>query len=1119
MHNANNQQQQLYAQKTLTPILSPQQRRQNFKTLKTGSSSMQSSMSYPNIRKSKFKAVKYIKLGQGGDSQIHEKIANPLLSLDRNSYEKLNINEDLSELVLDEKLFPSLKQQDQARKFKQLNAIPETSEFKSPKNNSQTLSSNENFYSKQGTIFQKNPNDLKQVELLLKSGFDLNVTDRQRRNLIHYLAIKGSAQMLQIVTEYLKYISNLQNQLQAISKTTRATIGEKKNSEKLSNQGHQLNLSRGRNSSLNQRIASNISDQHNQLTKNIPSNFSLENSSHHFPPNEKLLQLSQMIDQCFKNENDVIEQLRKRQGTLKKNGMKASNNGDIQSLSIGRAFSEQKFKSKDYIALTQQTHTHQFKPEFLHYKRSLEFSGSLKHINQQDSKGLTPLHVAVINRNLEIIIFLLNNGANLFLIDNRRKMAVDYIKVENEEDIEGHKMLALLLEKMKYKESHYFEHLALKKIKIDKSHRLMSEQELKQPTSLQNGGNLKLQLNEKILASFSNKLLESFQFGSHSDNALLYCIRINNLEFFKYFVKRKIRLSVIDGLGFNALHYCVAFDRLDFLRFLFQDFQTKLVKTLDQLDDMMFETDRKHHRTQSENIINQKSMLQPIEIRIEKFFWVQDALKCLDKAALVDGNTVLHKASQIGNLEMINFIIQTVIQRERLIKTEKDQGYLNLSDVLEFTNNVNQTPLFVAAKYNNLDCISFLYDHGANIYTVDNKMENVLHYAIYNENEQMIKFLVNKDSKFMLRREKNIYDKIPIDLEKAQKFMTWLYTIWDAVDGGISNLVASYVKQRAYDVNQKRPGDLRTPLHIAVIGLKFDMVKLLIQLGADPIIVDIQGHNCEFYLSHSSDPNVKNIRRLLHRRISKAVMNSQGESGSQNNLNELSLKGLSINDDPFKNQSDFASVSNQVDARSQFSIPKVNIISVQEGGDDVEERERMDKLICEMNNKQLNIEIQQLDELKINFQQDMTLIQEKPEDKQVITALRRSSSQMNIENINLNQEEQLLISPKNNQRRRRTSKVQVRKNSGGAQTPISSNSSPGRRGSHNTNFFQQIDVQQNGFVVADQVVEAMKSMKQLLDSRIKFKNMIHHLEVEMKDCLITDEIFKTLMRQFAKIQQ
>lgn len=97
--------------------------------------------------------------------------------------------------------------------------------------------------------------------------------------------------------------------------------------------------------------------------------------------------------------------------------------------------------------------------------------------------------------------------------------------------------------------------------------------------------------------------------------------------------------------------------------------------------------------------------------------------------------------------------------------------------------------------------VNMLFDYGANIYTVDNKMQNVLHHSILNENENLIKFLVAKDQKFQLRKEKNIYDKIPIDLEKAQMFMTWLYTIWDAAEGGILNLVQTYIKQRSYEVN------------------------------------------------------------------------------------------------------------------------------------------------------------------------------------------------------------------------------------------------------------------------------------------------------------------------------
>lgn len=77
------------------------------------------------------------------------------------------------------------------------------------------------------------------------------------------------------------------------------------------------------------------------------------------------------------------------------------------------------------------------------------------------------------------------------------------------------------------------------------------------------------------------------------------------------------------------------------------------------------------------------------------------------------------------------------------------------------------TPIIVSAKFNNFHCVSLLVDHGSNLYVIDNKMQNVLHYAIFNENEHMIKFFTSKDDKFLLRKEKNIFGQIPMELEKA----------------------------------------------------------------------------------------------------------------------------------------------------------------------------------------------------------------------------------------------------------------------------------------------------------------------------------------------------------------
>ena len=53
----------------------------------------------------------------------------------------------------------------------------------------------------------------------------------------------------------------------------------------------------------------------------------------------------------------------------------------------------------------------------------------------------------------------------------------------------------------------------------------------------------------------------------------------------------------------------------------------------------------------------------------------------------------------------------------------------------------------------------------------------------------------------MLRKEKNLENKIPFDLEKAKYFMKWLYTIWDAAKAGMLDLVVRYVNNSDYEIN------------------------------------------------------------------------------------------------------------------------------------------------------------------------------------------------------------------------------------------------------------------------------------------------------------------------------
>ena len=73
-----------------------------------------------------------------------------------------------------------------------------------------------------------------------------------------------------------------------------------------------------------------------------------------------------------------------------------------------------------------------------------------------------------------------------------------------------------------------------------------------------------------------------------------------------------------------------------------------------------------------------------------------------------------------------------------------------------------------------------------------------------------------------------------MDLEKVRNFMHLLYSIWDVVKDGMIDYLDLYLEEGHYGVNDQRPSDLKTPLHIAVQRNNKEIVKMLLHKGADP---------------------------------------------------------------------------------------------------------------------------------------------------------------------------------------------------------------------------------------------------------------------------------------------
>ncbi len=81
----------------------------------------------------------------------------------------------------------------------------------------------------------------------------------------------------------------------------------------------------------------------------------------------------------------------------------------------------------------------------------------------------------------------------------------------------------------------------------------------------------------------------------------------------------------------------------------------------------------------------------------------------------------------------------------------------SLKDILDFTDSDNLTPLLIAAKFENLGVMKLLVSEGANLYCQCSLLQNVLHYAVSNGSEEMIKYLVQADAESMILKNEVNY--------------------------------------------------------------------------------------------------------------------------------------------------------------------------------------------------------------------------------------------------------------------------------------------------------------------------------------------------------------------------
>ena len=212
---------------------------------------------------------------------------------------------------------------------------------------------------------------------------------------------------------------------------------------------------------------------------------------------------------------------------------------------------------------------------------------------------------------------------------------------------------------------------------------------------------------------------------------------------------------------------------------------------------------------------------------------------------------------------MFHFILNKLEERERIgINSRK---YYKLKDNLEFTDKKGDNCLVKAGRANELEMAKYIINMGVNLYSTNTEKKNILHYAIINNNREMIEYLVTYDGdKNTLKTSKDCKGKIPANYDPTKKYKNSLTTIWDLCknSNNLPELVEILNEGRINPNLQTRIGK-ETPLHLALFAECNQVVQILLSFGADPDITNKKGVTGREIIMDIKGPGGKQLRKML----------------------------------------------------------------------------------------------------------------------------------------------------------------------------------------------------------------------------------------------------------------
>ncbi|CAH0403188.1 unnamed protein product [Chilo suppressalis] len=201
--------------------------------------------------------------------------------------------------------------------------------------------------------------------------------------------------------------------------------------------------------------------------------------------------------------------------------------------------------------------------------------------------------------------------------------------------------------------------------------------------------------------------------------------------------------------------------------------------------------------------------------------WVRGVCVALEAGADVtlkanDGETPIHSAAALGNLDVLNEILSVAKQK----------------DSIDYQNEEGETALFKAVKYGHIECVKVILDEGASIKITLKGDVNVFHVAAENGNKTILEFLIDYDEKVTQIMLNSLTDS------KRKGFGPLHFAVAENHLECVELLISKNADIRLRTTSS--PHKSSTPLHIAAVRNHSEIAKCLLNFDKT-IIHEVNG--------------------------------------------------------------------------------------------------------------------------------------------------------------------------------------------------------------------------------------------------------------------------------------